>query len=148
HTACPSSSTIVRSFFLFHAASTTEIYTLSLHDALPISMLHEAGHAIHSCITAELPLIEFKSLPSEVAELASMSMELISMEHWHHFFNTPEELNRAKRSQLEGTLSVLSWVAIVDKFQHWLYENPTHTTKEREKKWLRILAEFDTGIVD
>jgi len=118
----------------------------TLHDVE--TMLHESGHAIHSCITAELPLIEFKSLPSEVAELASMSMELISMEHWHHFFDTPEELNRAKRSQLEGTLSVLSWVAIVDKFQHWLYENPTHTIAQRETKWLRILAEFDTGVVD
>ena len=118
----------------------------TLHDVE--TMLHESGHAIHSCITAKLPLIEFKSLPSEVAELASMSMELISMEHWHHFFDTPEELNRAKRSQLEGTLSVLSWVAIVDKFQHWLYENPTHTIAQRETKWLGILAEYDTGVVD
>lgn len=112
------------------------------------TMVHECGHAIHSCLTASLPLIEFKSLPSEVAELASMSMELISMEHWHHFFTNPDDLRRAKRSQLEGTISVLSWVAIVDEFQHRLYENPTHSIEERDTIWQTILDSYDTKMVD
>src|SRR5205809_4707390 len=30
----------LQSLFFFHHAATTEIYTLSLHDALPISLLH------------------------------------------------------------------------------------------------------------
>ncbi len=111
------------------------------------TMVHECGHAIHSCLSVGLPLVEFKSLPSEVAELASMSMELISMEHWHHFFDSEEELKRAKRSQLEGVISVLPWVAIVDKFQHWLYENPTHSVAEREQAWTEITNIFDTGMV-
>ena len=126
-------------FIFMNAAGT-------LHDV--VTMLHEAVHAIHSCVTAELPLVEFKNLPSEVAELASMSMELISMEHWHHFFDTDAELKRAKRSQLEGVISVLSWIVIIDKFQHWLYENPQHTVAEREKTWLNILNDFDTKLVD
>ncbi|MFO7869161.1 MAG: M3 family oligoendopeptidase [Bacteroidales bacterium] len=112
------------------------------------TLLHESGHAIHSCLTAELPLIEFKSMPSEVAELASMSMELISMEHWHHFFKDTQDLKRAKRSQLESTLTILSWVVIVDSFQHWLYEHPEHTIAERENTWLKILSQYDTGMVD
>ncbi|MDA3883028.1 MAG: M3 family oligoendopeptidase [Bacteroidales bacterium] len=112
------------------------------------TLLHESGHAIHSCLTAELPLIEFKSMPSEVAELASMSMELISMEHWHHFFANTEDLNRAKRSQLEQILATLAWVAIVDAFQHWLYENPSHSVEAREASWLQILSLYDTGIID
>ena len=112
------------------------------------TMVHECGHAIHSCLTASLPLIEFKSLPSEVAELASMSMELISMEHWHHFFNNADDLRRAKRSQLEGCISVLSWVAIVDEFQHKLYEQPFHSVQEREEIWTSILSSYDTGIVN
>jgi len=112
------------------------------------TMVHECGHAIHSCISADLPLVEFKNLPSEVAELASMSMELISMEHWHHFFNNEEDLKRAKRSQLEGVLSVLPWVAIVDKFQHWLYENPNHLIQQREDEWNSILSKYSTGVID
>ena len=49
-------------------------------------MVHEGGHAIHSMLTRDLEFVGFKELTSEIAELASMSMELISMEHWHHFF--------------------------------------------------------------
>ncbi|MBY0424672.1 MAG: M3 family oligoendopeptidase, partial [Cytophagales bacterium] len=41
-----------------------------------ITLLHEGGHAVHSILTKDLDVVEFKSLPSEVAELASMSMEL------------------------------------------------------------------------
>lgn len=114
----------------------------SLHDVE--TLVHEGGHAIHSIISADLPLVEFKDLPSEVAELASMSMELISMEHWHVFFPNENDLKRAKKSQLESVLSVLPWIAIVDKFQHWLYENPTHRADERENQWLRIVKEFES----
>jgi oligoendopeptidase F len=69
-------------------------------------------------------------------------MELISMEHWHFFFSDENDLKRAKKAQLEGVLNVLPWIAIVDKFQHWLYENPTHTIAERESQWMKILDEF------
>ncbi|MCQ2959659.1 MAG: M3 family oligoendopeptidase [Bacteroidales bacterium] len=121
-------------FIFMNAAGT-------LHDVETI--VHEGGHAIHSIISADLPLVDFKDLPSEVAELASMSMELISMEHWHVFFPDEADLKRAKKSQLEGVLSVLPWIAIVDKFQHWLYENPTHSANEREEEWVKILKEFE-----
>lgn len=120
-------------FIFMNAAGT-------LHDVE--TLVHEGGHAIHSIVSAELPLVEFKDLPSEVAELASMSMELISMEHWHFFFSDENDLKRAKKAQLEGVLNVLPWIAIVDKFQHWLYENPTHTIAERESQWMKILDEF------
>lgn len=123
-------------FIFMNAAGT-------LHDVETI--VHEGGHAIHSIVSADLPLVDFKDLPSEVAELASMSMELISMEHWHTFFPNEADLKRAKKSQLDGVLSVLPWIAIVDKFQHWLYENPTHSIEQREKTWISILDEFASG---
>ena len=48
-----------------------------------------------------MELTEFKSTPSEVAELASMSMELLSMKHWDVFYSDENELKRAKKEQLE-----------------------------------------------
>jgi len=117
------------------------------HDDL-ITMMHEGGHAIHSFLTADLKLTAFKSLPSEVAELASMSMELISMDVWDLFYTNEQDLKRAKKDQMERMLMVLPWVAIVDKFQHWLYENPTHTHQEREDQWMAIQADFGSSIVD
>lgn len=112
------------------------------------TMFHEGGHAIHSFLSAGQKLVEYKELPAEVAELASMSMELISMDQWHHFFGTGDDLKRAKRAQLEGVLQVLPWIAAIDKFQHWLYKTPGHTLDDRSKSWLNIMDVFGSKIVN
>ncbi|NQX92883.1 MAG: M3 family oligoendopeptidase, partial [Flavobacteriales bacterium] len=57
-----------------------------------VTMMHEGGHAVHSFLTRDLPVTSFKSCPSEVAELASMAMELISMDHWDIFYTNEAEL--------------------------------------------------------
>lgn len=113
-----------------------------------VTMMHEGGHAIHSFLCANHEIVNFKSTPSEVAELASMSMELISMEHWDEFYSDPEELKRAKINQLEGIIKIMPWVATVDKFQHWIYTNKGHTLEERAAAWTKILDEFSSGVVD
>lgn len=113
-----------------------------------VTMLHEGGHAVHAFLAADLELTEFKSTPSEVAELASMSMELISMEHWDTFFGNADELKRAKKEQLDDVLKGLPWIAMIDKFQHWIYTNPTHTLEERYAYWLSLASDFGTGVID
>lgn len=112
------------------------------------TMVHEGGHAIHSFLAHELELTGFKEYPTEFAEVASMAMELFSMDHWHVFFSTPEELRRAKEQQLERVITLFPWIATIDKFQHWLYENPGHTETERADSWLRILDEFTSPLID
>ena len=112
-----------------------------------VTMIHEGGHAIHSFLSKDLELTEFKNLPSEVAELASMSMELISMEKWNQFYNI-EDCNRAKKEQLETILKILPWIAQIDEFQHWVYVNHSHTSKERKNKWLSLCKEYGTGLID
>lgn len=113
-----------------------------------VTMVHEGGHALHSVLTHPLQLISYKNFPSEVAELASMSMELLSMEHWDVFFENPEDLKRAKREHLESLIDTLPWVATIDKFQHWLYENPKHSQAERTQKWNEIHSAFSNNVVD
>ena len=113
-----------------------------------VTMVHEGGHAVHSFLSRDLPLTGFKSLPSEVAELASMSMELLSMEHWDEFYSEPEELKRAKTDQLQGMIKILPWIAQVDEFQHWVYEYPKHTKAERSEKWMSLNKEYGTGLTD
>lgn len=113
-----------------------------------VTIMHEGGHAIHNFLTRELELNDFKSTPSEVAELASMSMELISMDHWDIFFTNPDDLKRAKREHLEDLIETLPWVATIDKYQHWLYENPTHSLEERRQNWNRIFDEFTDTVTD
>lgn len=120
--------------------------TNSLRDL--VTIVHEGGHAVHSILTKDLDYVDFRSTPSEVAELASMSMELISMEHWKEYFNNQDELSRAKQQHLEKLVESLPWIAAIDKFQHWIYTNPGHSKMERKKAWHDIYSEFSGAVID
>jgi oligoendopeptidase F len=113
-----------------------------------ITMIHEGGHAIHSFISHDLELTAFKNLPSEVAELASMSMELLTMSYWDEFYSEETDKQRAIKEHLEDILSVLPWIAQIDAFQHWVYENPTHSLMERKSTWNSLSQRFGTGLTD
>ena len=112
-----------------------------------VTMVHEGGHAVHSFLSRDLAMTEFKSTPSEVAELASMSMELLSMDHWDVFYSDDNELKRSKLEQLEKALETLPWVAAIDKFQHWIYTTE-HTAKERKEQWLKINSKLGNQVIN
>lgn len=113
-----------------------------------VTMMHEGGHAIHSFLSHDLPLSSFKEYPMEMAELASMSMELFSMDYWHIFYPNADELKRAKLEELERALSIFPWIATIDLFQHWLYTHPEHSNTERTEAWQRIHARFAPRNID
>lgn len=112
------------------------------------TMVHEGGHAIHSFLAHPLELNGFKEYPMEIAEVASMSMELFSMDYWNVFFKTSEELHRAKEQQLERVIIIFPWIATIDKFQHWVYKNPQHSLEERAKAWVEISDEFTSPVLN
>ena len=112
------------------------------------TMVHEGGHAIHSFLAHHLPLTAFKEYPMEIAEVASMTMELFSMDYWDVFFDHPEDLKRAKQQQLERVLTIFPWIATIDKFQHWLYEHPGHTEEERAQQWRSLLNDYTSVTLD
>jgi len=105
------------------------------------TMIHEAGHAFHSFYSGHLDLIHERDAPIEFAEVASMSMELLTHPHWEQFYSS-EEANRARRSHLEDIIALMPWIATIDAFQHWIYANPEHTREERAEKWLELSERF------
>ena len=117
-----------------------------MHDVT--TMVHEGGHAIQSFLTHGLELNAFKEYPMEIAEVASMAMELFSMDYWDVFFDNEEELKRAKIHQLERVITLFPWIALIDKFQHWIYENPEHTNGQREAAWMQYFNEFTPKVID
>ncbi len=112
------------------------------------TLLHEGGHAVHSFLVHPLELNSFKEYPTEIAEVASMAMELFTMDYWHVFFNDEQEMKQAKEHQLERVITIFPWIATIDKFQHWLYENPSHSDEERMEKWTEIFNEFTSPELD
>lgn len=134
------------------------------------TLVHEAGHAFHSMLCEREPLVEYRESPTEFAEVASMSMELLTMRHWGSFptpggrgpgggqtngngahtepcfYASPEDFSRACREQLKHSVLLLPWIATIDAFQHWLYANPTHTRAERTAHWLALDARFGSSV--
>lgn len=110
------------------------------------TLLHEAGHAFHTLATREEPLYAYRHAPTEFCEVASMTMELIGGEFLEAFFQS-DEVKRARKSHLEGIVSVLPWIATIDAFQHWIYTHPGHTRAERLQAWVGLMKRFG-GIVD
>ena len=109
------------------------------------TMIHEAGHAFHSMYCGHLELIGERSYPIEFAEVASMSMELMTQEQWGEFYGH-EEANRARLGHLEGVIFLLPWIATIDSFQHWIYSNPEHTREERKFAWNAIRDRFGSNM--
>jgi oligoendopeptidase F len=105
------------------------------------TMVHEAGHAFHSCLSDHDPLVAYRHSPIEFAEVASMSMELLAYPYLDEFY-TDEEADRARREHLEAMARTLSWIAQVDAFQHWIYLNPQHTRDDRRAQWIELENRF------
>ncbi len=114
------------------------------------TMVHEAGHAFHSMLCREDPLVEYRHAPIEFCEVASMGMELLSMKHWaaSGAFYQPgsEDFQRACREQIKRSFVLLPWIAMIDAFQHWVYSNVGHSRQQREAQWVSLDERFGNAI--
>ncbi|WP_186576983.1 M3 family oligoendopeptidase [Aquibacillus kalidii] len=112
-----------------------------------LTLFHEMGHCIHNDLKLELPLAYDRETPMESSELASMTMELLSIDQWHHFYSKKEQ-KQAKLDLLRDIITFLPSGISVDQFQHWMYENPDHTKAERLAKYEEIVKELSSGVVN
>ncbi len=110
------------------------------------TMIHESGHAFHSLYCGHLDLIDERNYPIEFAEVASMSMELLTQDEWGIFYENIDQASRARISHLEGVVYLLPWIATIDSFQHWIYANPNHTRDERKEYWLSLRERFGSNM--
>lgn len=114
-----------------------------------MTMVHEAGHAFHSLLAQNDPLVHYRGSPIEFAEVASMSMEHLTMPFWGvrgGYYASEQDLNRARREHLEDSITILAWIATIDRFQHWMYGNPNHTPAQRDAFWLELDERYGRGV--
>lgn len=104
-------------------------------------LVHEAGHSMHNLMSKGNAIYQYTNNPSEVSELASMSMELLSFGHWDNFY-VSEFFGKIRKSELMEKIKSLPWGVVVDAFQHWIYTNPDHTSEERGKYFSELLDRF------
>jgi oligoendopeptidase F len=91
------------------------------------------------------PLLAYRGSPIEFAEVASMSMELLTFPHLGHFYSA-EDAGRHRRELLEGLATLLPWIATIDAFQHWAYTHPSHTRADRTAYWLHLNKRFGADV--
>ncbi|MCQ6286435.1 M3 family oligoendopeptidase [Bacillus cereus] len=112
-----------------------------------VTFIHEMGHSIHNELIKPLKLRQYIEIPAETAELASMTMELFSLNYWGTFYTDKKDLKQAKINFFKDVISYLPIMLIVDQFQHWLYENPSHTSEERNEKYLQLQKHYQSSVI-
>ncbi len=112
------------------------------------TLLHEAGHAFHFVRSLPEPLVFLRRAPLEFCEVASMTLELLSVDKLDVFYPDPDQLARAQRNLYEGIIRFFPWMAVIDGYQHWLYTHPQHTRIQRHRAWIGLLSRFQSSVVD
>jgi oligoendopeptidase F len=123
---------------------------VGVHDDVQ-TLLHEGGHSFHVFETAQLPYLAQLNVPMEFAEVASMAMEQLAgpyLEKSQGGFYTAQEAARARVEFLEGAVLFWPYMAVVDAFQHWVYENPDHAAEPAncDARWSELWQRFMPGV--
>lgn len=123
---------------------------VGLHDDVQ-TLLHETGHAFHVFETEALPYLQQQDVGMEFAEVASMAMELLAAPYLAREeggFYTTKDAARARIEHLENIVLFWPYMAVVDAFQHWVYENHEAATDPAncDRKWSELWERFMKGV--
>ena len=120
---------------------------VGIHDDVE-TLMHEGGHSFHAFESFKLPYYQqINDIPMEFAEVASMGMEKLTSPYLSEKFGgfySEQDAARAMIEHLETDLRFWPYMAMVDAFQHWVYENPQEGCRpERcDAKWAELERRF------
>lgn len=103
-------------------------------------LTHEAGHAFQVYQSRGFEVPEYLWPSYEACEIHSMSMEFLTWPWMDLFFEN--DTDKYKFIHLSEALLFIPYGVTVDEFQHWVYENPEVTPKERREKWIEIEKKY------
>lgn len=135
---CTSFDAVKRPFIFMNA--------IGIHQDV-MTLLHESGHACHSFEASRLPYHQQRSVGLEFGEVASMGMELLAAPYLakdEGGFYDKVDFVRARKKHLEDIILFLPYMAVIDGFQHWVYENPDQALnpKNCDEYWAKLWQRF------
>lgn len=104
------------------------------------TLTHEVGHAFQGYLSSSIKVPEYRNATLETCEVHSMSMEFFAYPWMESFFK--EDKEKYIYTHLSDAISFLPYGVSVDEFQHFVYENPEATHKERCAKWREIEKKY------
>lgn len=116
-----------------------------------MTLIHESGHASHNFETRRLPWFQQRHAGLEFAEVASMGMELLAAPYFAKSaggFYSDEDAARALTENLQKDVQFWPYMAVVDGFQQWVYENPQAAMEPAncDKQWTSLWNRLMTGV--
>jgi oligoendopeptidase F len=123
--------------------------SVGLHNDVQ-TLLHEGGHAFHAFESSHLPYNQQLQVPSEFAEVASMGMELLAAPYLAYEaggFYSEKDAARARIEHLETSICFWPYMAVVDAFQHWVYQHPEQAANPNQcdAQWGSLWQRFMRG---
>lgn len=111
---------------------------------------HEAWHGIHHYLTKDLPIWYFRDCPSEICEIASMAMELFTMDELSSIDLAEDQIKDGLYQKITHDIWFFPYMSKIDLFQQRMYDYPNHTIDERkdQRKELNELYSFSTRTFD
>ncbi len=103
-------------------------------------LTHEAGHAFQAYSSKQFEIKEYLWPTFEACEIHSMSMEFFTWPWMHTFFK--EDTDKYKFAHLSNSILFLPYGVAVDEFQHFVYEHPNASNKERNAAWREIERKY------
>ena len=74
-----------------------------------------------------------------------MGMAYRSQRHMHECCDE-ENAAKYKQNRWRSAVTLLSYVCVVDEFQHWIYENPKASSDDRDTRWREIHDHYIRGV--
>ncbi|HLY28655.1 MAG TPA: M3 family oligoendopeptidase [Aggregatilineales bacterium] len=116
-----------------------------------LTLLHESGHSFHNFETRHLPYKQQLRPGREFTEVASTAMELLASPYLTQLaggFYSEADAARALTEVLEDFILFWPYMAVVDAFQHWVYENVVDAadTDQCNDEWLELMQRFMPGV--
>jgi len=114
----------------------------------PATLLHESGHAAHAYLSfqAQRSLWNYSG-PEEFQEFVAITMEELCWPYYNEAQGGPytrAESRALRQHSLNVYLEGLTWTAMEDAFEHWVYgEAPEDVTSaDLDTKWLELKQRF------
>lgn len=108
------------------------------------TLLHEGGHAFHTWACRNEPFLTYRSAPIEFAEVASMSMECLSLPYTKGFFG--DDTARATRRHFEKIVIFFPFMACIDAFQHYVYTHVDAGIDDWKDYWQSLTKRFNPEV--
>lgn len=103
-------------------------------------LTHETGHAFQSYMSKDYPFPEYQFPTLEAAEIFSMSMEFITYPFMNLFFES-EDL-KFKYQHICGAITFIPYAALVDEFQHKVFEDKNIGAQKINSIWSELTKEY------